>query len=303
MISIIVCSKNVTAFNSLSQNIQQTIGAAYEIIRIDNAENSYSICKAYNEGAANAAFKILCFVHEDIFFKSDNWGTKIIDHFNADKNIGLIGVAGGVYKTKMASGWWQSENGWQEHKRMNIIHHSNNSFEKVKHLFVNSLNETQSQVISIDGVFMCTKKNIWQQNKFDELLLKNFHGYDLDFSLQIFQSKKIVVVYDILIEHFSGGKMDAQWMKAIIEIHKKWKNKLPLIVNNYKVNSQVYEDGWKRFRKNMSLFFGDSSNILTIIRWYTSLFFLLDKKPAREKLAVDYFKNLYGIIKKKLASK
>ncbi len=37
-----------------------------------------------------------------------------------------------------------------------------------------------------------------------------------------------MVVYDILLEHFSEGNYGADWVKATYLLHKKWSADLPL---------------------------------------------------------------------------
>src|SRR5689334_15986246 len=100
MISIIVCSRSLQLFNKLSINVETTIGVPYEIIKIDNSNKSYSLCKAYNIGAKQSKYSYLCFVHEDVLFRTINWGMRLIEHLS-QTNAGLIGVAGAVYRSKM----------------------------------------------------------------------------------------------------------------------------------------------------------------------------------------------------------
>lgn len=75
MISIIICSKYSKINCELEQNIENTIGnMPFEIITINNSQNSYSIYQAYNKGIKEAKYPYLCFMHEDILFHTVNWG-------------------------------------------------------------------------------------------------------------------------------------------------------------------------------------------------------------------------------------
>ena len=105
MISVIVCSKSLDQFEILSKNIEQTIGVGYELIRVENPDGALSISAAYNRGASGANYLFLCFVHEDVRFNTVGWGINIVNHFLNDSSIGLIGVAGGIYKKRMVGGW------------------------------------------------------------------------------------------------------------------------------------------------------------------------------------------------------
>ena len=93
MISLIICSRSSDIDVALKENIKNTIGTDYELVIIDNSNNDYSIFSAYNEGVRRAKGDILCFMHEDILYRTEDWGKKIIAHFE-DKSIGLIGFAG-----------------------------------------------------------------------------------------------------------------------------------------------------------------------------------------------------------------
>ena len=50
MISIIICSRQKELSAQLKNNIQNTIGTEYEIIKVDNSQNEYFITQAYNKG-------------------------------------------------------------------------------------------------------------------------------------------------------------------------------------------------------------------------------------------------------------
>jgi uncharacterized LabA/DUF88 family protein len=75
---------------------------------------------------------------------------------------------------------------------------------------------------------MCTKKVIAQEIQFDQQLFTSFHCYDLDFSLSVFQKYDVAVTFEILMEHFSEGRSDKNWVIETLKLHKKWRAKLPL---------------------------------------------------------------------------
>lgn len=294
MISIVVCSQSDELFKKFQSNAISTIGCEVEIIRVDNSGNKFSICEAYNYGYTQSSFSIICFIHEDVLFQTDKWGILLTEHFDKNKKIGIIGIAGGVYKTKMASPWWASEPGWQEHTRMNIIQHYKNNSKPSRNILVNPFNEECSEVISVDGVFMAVKKEVFDTCKFDNKLLKGFHGYDLDFCLQALRERKVVVVYNILLEHFSGGNANLKWFEDILSIHIKWKDFLPANTGHYKLNNkETYIDGWKRMRKNISFCIEHGADFFTVFRLYNKLTILLDNKPFILQFLYDYVVNVY----------
>lgn len=234
MISIIICSRKKTLPPDFLQNIASSIGVDYELIIIDNSENNYSIFQAYNLGIKKSKGDYWCFIHDDILFHTQNWGHKIKQIFDDNKNVGLIGVAGAKVKTKMPSGWWDCP-----HDLMvtNIIHQlPNKQKEKQYHGFND---EDNVEVAVIDGVFMFAKAN--PSVAFDEKL-KGFHQYDINLALQyINQGLKIMVTNQVLIEHFSEGNLDESWLKLVFKFHKHYKNSLPLKVDNEDVNLKAIE--------------------------------------------------------------
>lgn len=227
MLSIIVCSRNKILSKEFIENINSTVGVDYEMIAIDNSENKYSIFTAYNSGISRSKFPYLCFVHEDVLFHTKGWGEKIIAHLQ-DPKTGIIGVAGGDLVTRIPASW------------ATLISPSHNIIQsdpsgKKRQEFVlkpNNFNLSKRSTIILDGVFMCMRQNLMQKINFDENL-KGFHGYDYDISIQSTVTGYInYVIYDIKIEHFSGGRTDKTYFRNLIYIFKKWEKYLPLIGKN-----------------------------------------------------------------------
>ena len=229
MVSVIVCSVNEQLFRSISENIQQTIGVKYEIIRFDNTIHNVGIAEAYNAAAEKSVFPYLCFVHEDVRFKTKNWGEAAIAHFSRG-NIGAIGLAGSIYKTSVVSSWWQPLIDGLEPKRGSIIQHYKHIQKAPEHVFFNPIDEIESPVVSLDGVFIFLGVDTWRDNKFDSTLIKGFHAYDLDFTVRVGAKQQVVVVYDILLDHYSEGTNDKDWFLGNVLVHQKLRNMLPIII-------------------------------------------------------------------------
>jgi glycosyltransferase involved in cell wall biosynthesis len=238
MISIIVSSHRPVQFSAFSKSLSSTIGVPYELIQIDNP-STMGLCEAYNAGAQKAKYDILCFVHEDIQFITDKWGLKLLSHFQSDENIGVVSVAGSVCKSKMPSGWWQPAENNTEPKRMNIIQQSRYQGGAQVHDYINPFNEKKSLVATLDGVFLAVHKKVWEKNKFDETLLKGFHGYDIDFTINVGRTRNNYVVYDVLISHQSEGNMNLDWFRSVFEVHKKWRRLLPIVKSDAVTNTEL----------------------------------------------------------------
>ncbi len=228
MISIIICSVNKALLHRITENIKDTIGVPFEMIAIDNSVNKDGICKVYNEGGKRAKFPVLCFVHEDVLFETLQWGERLIKHLS-DNKVGLTGLAGGDARSVIPSSWstpFQSV-------EVNIVqHHKKGKSISYPILKTAGGPGMLKPVTSLDGVMLCTKKEVFDQFKFDEDLLKGFHGYDMDYSLQVLSKYQVAVMFDILAHHYSEGILNREWMDSAILISRKWKQVLPVSVRS-----------------------------------------------------------------------
>lgn len=232
MISIIICSIDKTALRIVQENIAATIGVVHEIISIDNTISARGICAVYNDGTKQAKYDILCFMHEDIYLATQDWGKKILEIF-LDKKVGLVGVAGSTYRSFTPSGWFPPSEFGTKPWRLNILQGSKYQERAEKREIYNPKQEHLSKVICVDGVWFCTTKKIALEIGFDERLLKGFHGYDIDFSMALYQKYEVLVSHDILLNHFSDGNFDSNWLKEIIKVQEKYSQYFPANLEDY----------------------------------------------------------------------
>jgi len=225
MISIIICSIRESYFDSLKANIQETIGFSdYEIIKIDNLIDKLSITQAYNKGIEKSKFDYQLFIHEDIIFHTLNWGEILLSIFRENCRIGLIGIAGAKYKSLVPSAFWHTE---EKMLNINLIQHYKN--KKTSLLYKGFENKNLEEVVVIDGVFIALKKSTGV--KFNENI-KGFHCYDLGISIDTLEKKHLIYVTNqILIEHFSIGNTNLNFLKSVIDFHKLYKKKLPKYID------------------------------------------------------------------------
>ncbi len=209
--------------------MKATIGVDHQIVAINNANGEHSICEVYNRGAQQSKFDILCFVHEDVGFHTIGWGNKIVEILNRPA-IGLAGVAGATHKSANVAAWWDTP---AKHHRMHIVQPQNQQLTKIS---INPQGTLLSEVVALDGVFLATKKSIWEQFKFDQDNLKGFHFYDTDFSTAVRTKYKVVVTYEVLLTHYSAGTPNtASWVDHALIYHKKWRKHLPALVQKEKL--------------------------------------------------------------------
>uniref|UniRef100_UPI00265B5295 glycosyltransferase n=1 Tax=Ferruginibacter sp. TaxID=1940288 RepID=UPI00265B5295 len=166
MISVIICSINKILAGQVQKNIASTIGVDWEPVIIDNTIAPKSITHVYNLGAAKAKYDLLCFVHEDVLFETQNWGVKMVDYFKNDASLGLIGIAGSKYKSKTPSGWFS---GITDIECCNITHVDSGGNQQ--RMYFNPVADSLTQeVMVLDGVLLCCPKKVWEAIRFDETL-------------------------------------------------------------------------------------------------------------------------------------
>ncbi|MFM9907735.1 MAG: glycosyltransferase [Chitinophagaceae bacterium] len=264
MISVIVCSINIGFLAKLKENIAATIGVTYELISIDNRSNQFSICEAYNKGGGQAIYPYLCFIHEDIIFETENWGPLFCKHLSKS-STGLVGVAGGDTKSYVPSSWsipfYSNE--------INIIQHYKN--KEIPAATIIETNKgvygTAKKVAVLDGVLLGTRKNIFDAIHFDEHTFTSFHGYDIDYSLQVGLRYDLFVLFDVLIHHYSEGNPNKQWMQSAIMLSNKWKKILPVSV--YPLTTADFQlHYWKTLQVFIDHCFRLQYSILHILYYY-----------------------------------
>jgi glycosyltransferase involved in cell wall biosynthesis len=222
VISVIVCSRQDPAWDFHARNVDKTIGADYEYVRIDNRAPGRGICAAYNEGVSRAAGDICVFVHEDVFFMEPGWGSVLRTKFSADASIGLIGVAGTQYLFADDVRWHTAG---PPFTRGRVIHELDTGAAFI--LTVLSWDKSDADVVVVDGLFFAVRRSLFEQIRFDDATFPAFHFYDLDISMQVRKTHRCVVTWDIMLKHLSAGKNDPAWFAGAERFRQKYSGSLP----------------------------------------------------------------------------
>lgn len=225
MISLIVSTYKPELFAAFSRNVEETIGVEYEIIGISN-NAEMGLCEAYNRGIDKARYPYICFSHDDVKFNTQDWGIYIIEQFKQNRELGLLGIAGGGYKPWMPSAWYFS--GDQRFRRLNISQTILDTGESVRRIDNPNAKQEIDRVVTLDGCWFCTTKDITNKFRFDNKIFTGYHCYDLDYSLQVGQEYQLAVSFALDIEHFSYGAFEGDWLRDTIKLHEKWKEYLPI---------------------------------------------------------------------------
>jgi glycosyltransferase involved in cell wall biosynthesis len=218
--------------NSFVELLKKSCGVSNpQIIPIEN-EGKYSLPEAYNMILEQATNDIVVLCHDDIYFDSKNWGSKILKHFKRSPEYGILGLAGSTQLPESAK-WWEDFS-----KMKGIVNHEHEG-KKWESKYSASLGNQIEDVVLVDGLFIVlNKKNIKQT--FNEEI-KGFHFYDVDFSFRNFiEDVKIGVMYDVRVTHKSIGQTNEQWEQNRIKFAEKHKDILPVkIKRNLTLESPI----------------------------------------------------------------
>jgi len=174
------------------------------IEKVNNGEKS--LAQVYNEVLSESKTDIVLFCHDDIYFETNSWYSKLLKHFEKS-DFGIIGMAG---TTQMpSSGMW-----WENRKKMvGIVNHESDGKKwesKYSESFGNSIMET----IVVDGLFIAVDKRKLKKNFNEEF--KGFHFYDIPFCFENhIEGVKVGVITNIRITHKSIGQTNEQWEEIL----------------------------------------------------------------------------------------
>lgn len=209
---------------SFQEHVSKTIGVPHGIHCYPN-HNQFSLPQVYN--AAIKEFSddesIFVFCHNDIIFKTKDWGKGLLAKFN-NLNYQIIGVAGSTYMP--ASGRW-----WEDRSKMvGIVEHTDGMNVWVSE-YAPAFKGVR-EVVLIDGLFMAADVSALEHN-FDEEF-KGFHQYDLSWVIPNYlDGANIGVVTDIRILHKSIGATNEQWEQNRQQFVEKYKEELPIILEKH----------------------------------------------------------------------
>ena len=223
MISIVICSRGPEFRKVITENIAVTIGVPYEIISVDNSKNEYGICAAYNKGAVESSYDILCFAHEDIEFRTNNWG-EVVARILADESVGAIGATGGKWLLNAPGTWWSCGHKFLSSNIIDVSPAQGYS----KHTYSNPEGRLLVDVAAVDGLWICVRKNVWKEYPFDEKTFDGFHFYDVDFCANMFRKYRICVTMEVVIAHHSRGSYNDDWYVYANAFYRKHMHHLPI---------------------------------------------------------------------------
>jgi hypothetical protein len=194
-----------------------------EIIEFVN-DGEKSLPEVYNEILNKSKYNIVVLCHDDLEFDTNNWGRKLIKHYEKSPEFGIIGLAGSKYLPDSAKWWEISETMY------GIVNHKHQG-KKWASTYSKPINNDVEEVVLVDGLFISFDKQKLKHN-FDEDF-KGFHFYDLSFCIPNFNDGVgIGVVTDIRVTHLSVGNTNEVWEENRIQFLDKYKTILPIDITN-----------------------------------------------------------------------
>ena len=154
-------------------------GYETELLTIYDAK---SMTAGYNEGmeASDAKYKI--YLHQDVFITDRYFLYELIDVFEADKSIGMLGIVGAPKMSEDGVMW--------NVNRVGSMYGKNNTNLKLCNEFEKFEGEKLCDVEAIDGLLMATQYDI----KWRDDLFKEFDFYDASQSMEFIKNNYRVVV-------------------------------------------------------------------------------------------------------------
>jgi hypothetical protein len=140
----------------------------------------------------------------------------------ADPTVGVLGVAGSQYQLRAPSTWWFAG---EEYRRMQVLHTVAGKAPVLD--LVNPTQQPLADVAVLDGIWLCSRKEVWAAHPFDAQTFPEFHFYDIDYCTALFPKYRVCVTFAILIEHFSLGSVNKMWVTNSLKYHAKWQASLP----------------------------------------------------------------------------
>lgn len=156
-ICFIICSSDGLYTEECLYYIRHlTVPQGYET-EVLTVENAVSMTAGYNEGmqASDAKYKV--YLHQDVFIVNKNFIQDVLDIFQADEQIGMIGMIGADHLPPSGIMW--------ETERCGAIYVPAYRHDDVLQFG----NETAVEVEAIDGLMMITQYDLpWREDLFDK---------------------------------------------------------------------------------------------------------------------------------------
>lgn len=193
-ILFVICVNDQKLYATCFDYISKLIVPTSFKIEFFSIENSTSITQAYNQAIKHKA-KYKIYLHQDVFIHYNHFLIEIIDLFQKNSNLGLLGLIG-CKNLPNSAVWWEGKElvGRVVDYRYGVKHYLDYQNKNSKNIEI---------VQAIDGLLMATQYDIpWREDLFD-----GFHFYDISQSLEFIKKGYkvgIPIQNDFWVTHFTG---------------------------------------------------------------------------------------------------
>jgi len=154
------------------QNLMLPDHFEIEFIEIKDAEY---ITKAYNSAMQSSDAKYKVYLHQDVFIINKRFILDVVDLFNSNKEVGMIGVAGSA-QIPTNGIWWESQQNYGK------VYDSHTN--RMQLLTFQEVSGDYQSAQCIDGLIMITQYDLpWR----DEIFT-GWHLYDLSHSIEFIRA-------------------------------------------------------------------------------------------------------------------
>ena len=224
-IAFIVCVNDQAEYSDCNRYISRLHvpeGWSVEVIPVLNAS---SMTSGYNQAMRSSDADIKIYIHQDVRCINRYMLDELLEIFESDVEIGMIGVAG-AEEMSLNGVWWNYPN---EGKYYNLIRDNGLYVHDGSRRLAEEYNAVKFQKVNvIDGVFMATKIDIpWRED-----IIDGWHFYDVSQSMEIQRAGYKVVVYRpynipwIIHQESIGKPLDDSYRRLRIAFLEEYKQDL-----------------------------------------------------------------------------
>ena len=226
-ITVVVSSRDdANIKQEFIKHVQNTCGCVCHLYFLVNS--GVALTKIYDDmmKKPDGVDDVIIFMHDDIEFLREGWGTEVLRLFNTYPEYGIIGVAGSA-EFDSGAAWWNYKKKYGQ-----VLHrHDGKAWLTA---FSPLLDHDLEEVCVIDGLFMAVHKQRVTE-PFD-LDFGGFNHYDTSFCLANYLDgmTKIGVTTNIRIAHNSVGEMKDEWYVNREILNRKFGEYYPITVKKGK---------------------------------------------------------------------
>ena len=171
------------------------------------------ICAVYNRflevARSEPDCEALVLLHDDVEIIDPDFRSKVLIALRPT-DVGLVGVTGASRIPSLA--WWESTD------RAGLVLETGGALD---------FGQRQHDVDVVDGLMLAIAPRAFRTLRFDESSFPRFHGYDVDFALQVREAGLRVRTAPIDLFHRTSGTTDPEsFARASAAIHAKWQHRL-----------------------------------------------------------------------------